>query len=250
MRIASDLASRASQANRGRDLARVVKKRVTMTQPQPQPPSSEASSSRVMLTFVGALLSGSLLLLRVCNAGGGGERVGGGCSDSSECAGSAVCIQSGVLPLGTCMDTCRNDADCSPEDRCRRVDGESISVCANRPSLQFGDRCSSPDQCEGDVCLVSMQSLGFSGYCSSRCTWMTECPEGALCYDGSCVRVEWMRAPSNGSQPGSNDPLDPLAGLDPQSQPADPLDEIAPSASSGLPNGATPADAPASASAP
>ncbi|MBI3337054.1 MAG: hypothetical protein HY005_00315 [Candidatus Staskawiczbacteria bacterium] len=113
----------------------------------------------------------SLVCDGACTDGGGGGGGGGPCTDSSNCSGGQVCIDSTCTTVGG--GPCTDSSNCT-----------SGQVCVDGTCTDGGGPCTDSSNCSGgQVCVNG--TCGGGGACtdSSNCTGNQVCVDGA-CTDG------------------------------------------------------------------
>lgn len=97
---------------------------------------------------------------------------------------------------GYCTHHCSEATDCPPAYSC--VEAGDVHFCRRDPVLEFGERCSAPEECKSDQCvrftMRDPQRGHFSiAYCSNECTTDEDCVADAVCeegaYGGQCKPV-------------------------------------------------------------
>ena len=108
------------------------------------------------------------------------------CSVDADCPGMSHCEE------GVCFPDCASNADCRAGYQCRDLFGHGRNTCAPATGGLNGAPCASDDACIAGLGVASCatEAQGWrQGYCSASCNVDSDCHQGAICEQNSCVRA-------------------------------------------------------------
>lgn len=112
--------------------------------------------------------------------------LGGGCTLTSECcqSGTGIGVEGAACETdGICHAKCTFGSQCVSEC-CTTLPGQSNDVCALASYCgglaPLGSVCSDHAQCLSGLCAIG--GSGTTGWCSSYCTYQSDCPNEPLMF--------------------------------------------------------------------
>lgn len=165
-----------------------------------------------------------------CNVNPGGTvGIGGGCSDSNQCASGHCDVLKYLLVGGSppvCAPLCRTKLDCSPLQECNltfyspKSNAQAVEYDPQAPYLLYdsvmacyaplspagskadGTACTSPSDCQSHTCLPLLPGSS-TAYCTRHCTTTQQCQSAMECKTDLMNLVsDWLTADS-GSNPNA-----------------------------------------------